>query len=65
MCSVSPPKPPPIPPLPPDYQSEQAAIASTVQSERQKRVFAGLSSTIATGSGGVLAGKTLTTRGYK
>jgi hypothetical protein len=62
VCNVDPPQPPPVPPPPPDYQSEQAAIASTVQEERQKRIFAGLSSTIATGSGGVLT-KTSTTRG--
>jgi hypothetical protein len=62
MCKVDPPTPPPVPPTPPDYQSEQAAIASTVQEERQKRIFAGLSSTIATGSGGVLT-KASTTRG--
>lgn len=64
MCKVDPPKPPPVPPAPPDFESEQAAIASTVQQERSKRIFAGLSSTIATGSGGVLT-KTNTTRGVQ
>ena len=64
MCKVDPPKPPPVPPAPPDYESEQAAIASTVQQERSKRIFAGLSSTIATAAGGVL-GKTATTRGMQ
>lgn len=64
MCSVSKPEPPPVPPPPVDYDSQQAAIATEVQDQNQRRLFAGLASTIATGAGGVLS-KTRTTRGAK
>lgn len=64
MCSPSQPKPPPVPPPIPDFNDEQAAIASEVQDQNQKRAFAGLSSSIATGAAGVLT-KTKTSRGLK
>lgn len=65
MCSApKSPTPPPVPPPAPDFNSEQAAIATEVQEQRQKRAFAGLASTIATGAGGVLT-KTRTSRGLK
>lgn len=62
MCTAKQPDPPPVPPPPPDFLSEQSAIAKEVQEQNQKRVFAGLSSTIVTGASGVL-GKTRTTKG--
>lgn len=64
MCTAKQPEPPPIPPPPPDYTSEQASMAAQVQDQNQRRLFAGLASTIATGAGGVLT-KTRTTRGAK
>lgn len=55
MCAPSAPKPPPPPPPPPDFTDEQAALAVNVEQQRQRQLFAGLNSTIATGASGVLA----------
>jgi len=66
MCFQQPkaPSPPPPPPPPPDFSDEQVALAQQVSEQERRRVFAGLSSTIATSAQGVLnPGRTTLTAG--
>lgn len=62
MCSAPKIETPDVPPPPEDFSDEQAALALSVQRQRQKQIFAGLASTFSGAASGSLSNSATTSQ---